>query len=172
MKTIVVAEQKGIISRTLFEALKLKGPAVIVNDTSVETGIKKPDYIIIHTKKARHFQAENGIVIFENDSTISDDFSLSGNFTAIAFQENTEVMKYLKQQGFTTVTCGMSPKSTLTISGRDDGCVSVCINRRINSVLPGECVVKYNKKYDDYTLLAVVAGLLCSCGYSETYLLP
>ena len=174
MKTVAVFgnSDSGLISRALYRVLNEKSSAALVEGSTVGAIQKNPDYLIVGACGLKKLYAENGVIIFQNNIEIPPTFELSGQFTAVVGEENATALRFLKNRGIITVTCGMSPKNTVSLSSRSDGSAAVCIGREIKGAQQGECILEFGEKYVDFSLLAVASALMLTCGYSEVYRLP
>ena len=71
----------------------------------------------------------------------------------------------LKDSPVPTLTCGMSPKDTLTLSSISDSSAVVSVQREIKdlnhqTIEPCEIKINYENRFSDYELLSACAVLL------------
>ena len=120
----------------------------------------------------------NEILLFENENLICDNLKdsiiifkknclpeISGSFnknnTAIIYSPEKEQLKMLCKKNITTITCGGSPKDTITYSSINEDSVVVSLQREVssikgNSILPFEIPIKVSE-CDIYNILSYFA---------------
>ena len=109
---------------------------------------------------------ENPIIIFKNSLSNSEfKGTVPSNSVCILSPENFLALNILSKQNISAISCGMSNKSTLSISSIQYPKVSICLQRQIysirhNLIEPQEFIVSLSREYEPYSIMAACASIL------------
>ena len=128
------------------------------------------EILLIEEEKIISEYLNNSVIVFKKECTplISGKF-LEDNAVIISSHDKSRLKK-ISGQNIETITCGSSPKDTVTYSSSDDETIVVSLQREITSfgkktILPFEMPVKRFCN-DDYNILAFFA-LSAKIGFTE-----
>ena len=158
------------MSAYFMDRLKNNFTITYLNNGLVRQIGKGPEILLIEEEKIISENINNAVIVFKRDCTPL----LSGKFlkqnTVIISSYDKSNLKKISGQNIETITCGSSPKDTVTYSSSDDETIVVSLQREITSftnkaVLPFEMPIK-RLCDDDYNILAFFA-LSVKIGFTE-----
>lgn len=156
------------VSFKLCRALERNGGVLhICGGTVLACSLGRPRFLLYETDRLENVQLDDGILICKPTLPPNPGApSLSDSILCVAEPENTAALAMLRAAHGTVVTCGMSPRDTLTISsiGEQDAVVSVQRAIRLpggeTPLEPCEVRVRLSAPVAGYPLLGTCAVLL------------
>lgn len=174
MNTVIFCgdEKDGAVANTLFAFLRAVGAGSLhltARSLSFTPGCgSSADYFVVETGAISEYRLPSGILVFRPDMTgMADDMRFPPHFVAVVEPRNTAAIEMLKAQNIRTITCGLSPKDTVTFSSLMESSAVISLQRGIEStdgeeILPKEIPVTFTCPKPDYAVLACAAVLLLS----------
>ena len=158
------------MSDYFIDRLKNDFSITYLNNGLVRQTGEGPEILLIEEEKIISESINNSVIVFKKDCIplISGKF-LEENIAIISSHDKSHLKK-ISGQNIETITCGSSPKDTVTYSSSDDETIVVSLQREITSfgkkaVLPFEMPVKRHCN-DDYNILSFFA-LSVKIGFTE-----
>ncbi len=162
------------ISIQLRRILKNYGGYIYVHAGEVfEKAEGTPRFLLYECDERDTLDLDQGIVVFKSKiSLLTKNPQLSSGVISVVESENKTALFLLNHTENRAMTCGMSPRDTLTLSSFDDNSASISRQREIQtlsgrSIEAGETTVKFTAPLAEYTLLAAYAVLLLSDAEEE-----
>ncbi|MDQ5983255.1 MAG: hypothetical protein RUMPE_00255 [Eubacteriales bacterium SKADARSKE-1] len=171
MKMVVIYGDKKekSIDETIIRALKNYNGVCYQSENNIHcfSHCYASPFFVYSSSKIPKIQGCSGIFVFKNSFCNFDEKEMPRNFTPIFDAQNTKAAKILKSTEQIAITCGVSQKSTLSISSFDGKQAIVSLQRYVKSIdlktiEPGDFCVKLNCLTDVYPMLVASAILLLS----------
>lgn len=140
----------------------------VISSCKEEDIIKKCMILDYHSCDMDMFKSNKGIFVFKNAVEIKENIKIPDNFTAILPAYNSNAAAILQKINVFAITCGTSPRDTVSMSSFENLKSVVSLQRSIkningNIVEPHEFIVNLKRKTGLYPLLAAsTVLLLCS----------
>ncbi len=130
-------------------------------------GGETPEFSIFDCEKIPYIELENGILLFKNSFDSSDQICVPGGFSCVLEAKNLHAAAMLQGTDAAAITCGTSPKDTISIAGLDETNAALSLQRSIitveGSILePHDFTVTLSSELGPHRILAVCAVLLIS----------
>ena len=124
-------------------------------------------FSLYECKMVPNLSNRQGIFVFKNSFVCLENKEIPNGFIPIFDSQNKEAAAVLKGTGTAAITCGMSPRDTLSIASLDFLSAIISLQRDIKTVHgtiiePHEFLVTLKKEIGVYPLLATCAVLLLS----------
>lgn len=124
-------------------------------------------FIIYDCEKIPDIELEQGILLFKNSFDSHDQIRVPSGFSCVLESKNMHAAAMLQGTDAAAITCGTSPKDTISIAGLDESNAALSLQRSIitveGSVLePHDFTVKLVSELGPHRILAVCAILLIS----------
>lgn len=163
------------INSTMFNALSnygeiLKHGRTRFNETPEKNNLS---FLIYECEHIPEMNEPFGILVFKNSFKYQNDNYIPKTFTPILDFQNKSAISVLKGSDNIAITCGTSPKATLSIASLDLSGAVVSLQRDIKAISskiiePHDFRIKTKGDIGVYPLLAVCAVLLISGISSES----
>lgn len=160
------------ITLPLCSCLKYEGGVVCFSNNTI---ISYPDphgftkYAVINTDNLTHADIKSGIVLFcyPNIESLSN-IQLSNSLTCITSEDDIKSLEFLRYNKNPALTCGMSLKSTITLSSFTDETAVVSLQREILNlngfkVVPRDLTISLSKKTDSNIVMMIAAIFFLTC---------
>lgn len=150
---------QNILNRN-FKAIHCIGRCLDVRCENAEMLIADADeFELIYTDTA--------IVIFKDADKLAIDFETRKPAVALVDSCNEDMLKLASKTGFPAITCGLSPKDTITLSSIDEDSAVVDLQRSVTCfdgtvVEPQEIPVALYSSIDSFALMCVAAIFILS----------
>lgn len=153
------------VSHALTSALALYGGVKYCGPDRIFECGTSPDYFLFECEKLPQIELASGIVLFKNSTVPQEQVSLPPGFLCVLESKNTRAAALLKGACATAVTCGTSPKDTLSIAGLEDGVAALSLQRTLKTLNgrvlePHDFTVRFSEPRSPHQLLSVCAALL------------
>lgn len=125
----------------------------------------RTDFLLYECETAPVFEIAPSVFLFKNKITKYAALQIPANSLAIVDTVNQPALSMLQRSSVSAVTCGMSPRDTLTLSSSKERSAAVCIQRQMQT-MAGQTVdereipVHFERRYEPYTLLSICALLI------------
>lgn len=167
---ILYGDKKDLtINSKLRRTLSRYGGVLHVTGPSIsDYGCDIPEFVLFDLEDLRNIQLNHAILIFKSRQKIEPaTISLSDGVVAVVEPENKEALALLRESNAVALTCGMSGRSTLTISSIDETSAVISLQREtktLNGILiePSEIRVSLSERMEGYVLLAICAVCILS----------
>ena len=127
------------------------------------------EFFLYDCEKVPQIELEYGILLFKNSFHSSQNISIPSGFSCVLETKNLNAAVILKDTNTAAITCGTSPKDTISIAGLglDETNATLSLQRSIITVgggilEPHDFTVKLLSKLGPHRILAVCAVLLIS----------
>lgn len=122
-------------------------------------------FIVHENSHLRRIDEKNTILIFKNNTLPSKKIIIGDRVTAIFDSSDMNAVNILSRQKLCGISCGMSPRDTLTLTSNSFDTAVVSVQREFTDFSGGtietqELVIKLSKPEEPYTILSVCAVLL------------
>jgi hypothetical protein len=155
------------ISDTLLPALAGYGSGIYCGARRMARfGAGEPEFLIFDCEKPPEIELDSGILLFKNSFDSPDPVLVPNGFSCILDSKNLHAASAL-QGSAAAITCGTSPKDTVSIAALDENSAALSLQRSIltvgGSVLePHDFPVSLSADLGPHRILAVCAVLLVS----------
>ena len=110
---------------------------------------------------------ETGILLFKNSFNSSEQIHIPAGFSCVLEAKNKNAAAILQGSDAAAITCGTSPKDTISIAGLDETNAALSLQRSIVTVSgailePHDFTVQLISELGPHRILAVCAALLIS----------
>ena len=144
---------------TRYGGVRYSGP-----DRLLERG-SAPEYFLYESEKLPEIGLDRGIILFRNSIPAQEARFIPPGFLCVLETKNTRAAMLLKDTGCTAVTCGTSPKDTLSVAALEEGAAVLSLQRTLETLdgkmlEPHDFAVKCPGPRSPHQLLAVCAALL------------
>ena len=159
---ILFSERKNHTEREIIEILTSFGGNYI-SDKKIEKNGEL--FTIVSEYKKTDLKIKGGIAIILNATERFKGQKFPKGITGICEDINRDAFELLKKSKIPLISCGMNPKSTVTLSSINKDTVSVFLQRIItdingNDIEPFEFKIKLKKSYSQFSLLSSAVILL------------
>ena len=108
---------------------------------------------------------QKGLAIITGNIAEKERTPLPHGWTGICEDENRNALYYFQKSGISVITCGMNPKSTVTLSSLREEGLLLSVQRSFsdldgNTVEPSEYQIKVSQPIPTFIAAAVTAALL------------
>ncbi len=136
------------------------------NGNVIETG-NTYEFLLCDCERLEKFDLSDAVLIFKTrqKNRWNHKLNVSQRVISIVNEGNQKAFHMLKDSPVPTLTCGMSPKDTLTLSSISDTSAVVSVQREIKdlnnqTIEPCEIKINFENRFSDYELLSACAVLL------------
>ena len=132
-------------------------------------------FFVCEWESLPRYQGPAGLLLLKNSFCPGPKDRLSPGLLPVFESHNQKALAFLHREGASAITCGMSPRDTLSLASVDYHSATVSIQRCIplldGTVLePGDIPVELGKPYSPHQILAAVSVLLfCGVPSKEGY---
>lgn len=124
-----------------------------------------PEYFLYESEKLPEIGLTSGIILFQNSIPPQEPVFIPPGFLCVLETKNVRAAALLKDTGCTAVTCGTSPKDTLSIAALEEGSAVLSLQRTLETLNgkmlePHDFTVKCSEARSPHQLLTVCAALL------------
>lgn len=153
------------VSRALVSALALYGGVRYAGpDRIFECGVS-PEYFLYEYEKLPEIGLKNGIVLFRNSVPPQGPAFVPPGFFYVLETKNSRAAALLKGARAAVVTCGTSPKDTLSVAALEENTAVLSLQRTLKTLdgkalEPHDFTVKCSEPRSPHQLLMVCAALL------------
>ncbi|MVB11322.1 hypothetical protein CAFE_20340 [Caprobacter fermentans] len=153
------------VSQALISALPQYGGVRYSGPNRVSEYGSSPEYFLYEYEKLPEIGLKRGMVLFKNGFPPQKPLPCPPGFLYVLESKNVNAAALLKGSEATAVTCGTSPKDTLSIAGLEDGTATLSLQRTLNTLdgqvlEPHDFNAKFNTLISPHQLLMVCAALL------------
>ena len=125
---------------------------------------RKDNILLLQLSDISGINIKNAIVIIKEKEILLTPLQLDESIYLLLNSDNEAQLKSVEGQKIPVITCGLSPKDTITFSSKDSDKSVVSLQRSLpsgsNIIEPMEIIVE-SKNDSEYTMLATVAtGLI------------
>jgi hypothetical protein len=155
------------ISDALLPALGRYGGVQYFNGRILANFGGGTEFIVYDCEEIPEIELNCGILLFKNSFHSSETSSIPSGFSCVLETKNLNAAAMLKDTDTAAITCGTSPKDTISIAGLDEANAALSLQRSIITVTgeilePHDFTVKLLSKLGPHRILAVCAALLIS----------
>lgn len=160
------AQDKRIFS-LLHRVLGQEGRILALSPRGLSADAGTPDFLIWDTSRPGGIEAPGGLIIFKEKATDFEGMLPPVCGMAVVGSDNPAAIEFLAASKQPAITCGLSPRDTITLSSMTDGSVMVAIQRSIpafdgTAIEPVELPVRLSAPADSYSILCAAATLAYS----------
>ncbi len=154
------------IRQVLPDALAGYGGVQYFNGTELFClGAQPPRFLVYEWENLPQEACTKGILLFKNSFSPLPGHCLPRELFPIFEARNTAASSFLRGTGVVAITCGTSPRDTLSLSSLDDNSAMVSLQRCITTldgyvVEPGDISVSLQHSRSPHQILAAVSVLL------------
>ncbi len=169
MVTVAVvgpAQDKRIFS-LLHRALGREGSLLSIGPRGLSSGANPPDFFLWDSSRPGSISAPGALVVFKEKATDFEGMPPPFCGMAVVGSDNPAAIEFLAQARQPAITCGLSPRDTITLTSMTDTGAVVAIQRSILSLdgrasEPGELPVRLSAPTDSYAIMCAAAVLAYS----------
>ena len=123
------------------------------------------EYSLFEYEKIPEIRLKDGILLLKNSLFPQEPVSFPSDFYCVLEAKNIRAAALLKAFGATAVTCGTSPRETLSVAGLEEGTAALSLQRSLTTLggrvlEPHDFTVKFSEPRSPHQLLMVCAALL------------
>lgn len=170
IKVLVFGDRsEKLFTEKLCQVLKEFGGVLgFCNDCAIEHE-KNNAFLFVECDQLCELNWTNAILVFKSRQKRYNfhKFKISEQTVSIVEEGNERALRILKGSPALTLTCGMSPKDTLTLSSISENNAVVSLQREIqdlngNIIEPCEIKITYKEAFSKFELLTICGILLLS----------
>ncbi len=125
------------------------------------------EFQIYDCEDVPNIELESGILLFKNSFHSTEQIHIPSGFSCVLEAKNLHAAAMLQGMGAAAITCGTSPKDTISIAALDEASAALSLQRSIITVggailEPHDFTVKLLSELGPHRILAVCAVLLIS----------
>lgn len=164
---LVGSAQDCSISEYLRNLLDENGGVLHISGSRV-CGSGNGRFLLLEYENLPSISLPGSILILKQKSAGYSKYrSLAGDLTGVVDSSHTQALDFLKRSGIPVISCGMSPRDTLTLSSITESSVTVTLTRSLQTLSgdraePQEFPCPADSSGDDYAVMAGAAVLLLS----------
>jgi len=146
---------------------------LIVQNQSLFTPATPPELIVCDAAAFESVAAENTIILFRNTVKIPAKILSSTGCVAVVDSQDDALMQFVSGTRLPAITCGLSPRDTITLSSIDTDSAVINLQRSVtcfdgSAPEPQEFPVRLNTPIDNFSLMAV-ACVFILCGDAQRF---
>lgn len=159
---ILFSGRKSSTEKEIIDILTSYG-ANYISDKKINLSGK--NFTIISEYKKTDMSLKNGIAVFIDDTERFNGQTFPKGIIGICENHNQKALNIFKDNLVPVISCGMSPKSTITISSINDDSLLAALQRTIVDfngfeIEPLEIKINLTKAYNPFSVMASAAVLL------------
>ncbi len=165
------------ISEALLPVLARYGGVQYFNGKRLaKLGSGEPEYFVYDCEQVPKIEIDRGLLLFKNSFQVSEGSTVPENIFCVLETQNKNAAAVLKNTHTTAVTCGTSPRDTISIAGLEEMGAVLSLQRNIEKLdgeilEPHDFAVALSAKIGPHRILAVSAVLMIigvdsSAGYT------
>ena len=173
METVLLygADEEGKIRDTLLAALRAASPEVGVLHMAPKSlamfppEAQTPGFLVVEDAPMAYIRMPRGVAVLCPGVTTRRGSRIPSGFCAVVDPGSEGAIRLLLKNGVETVTCGLSPKDTITFSSIGQEHAVVALQRGLRTLdgsiaEPAELPIRFEARHTGFGLLASVAVLL------------
>lgn len=159
---ILFSKRKSRTEKEIIEILTSLGGDYI-SDRTIQSN--KGVFTVVSEYKPTDLKLKNGIAVILENSKRFDTQAFDNGIIGICEDINLKAFEQFKKSKIPVISCGMNPKSTITLSSINSDTVLVSLQRIItdinnNDIEPFEFKIKLKKNYNPFSITACAIILL------------
>ena len=115
-------------------------------------------FTIISEYKKTDIKIDSGIAVMLDNSERFENQIFPEGIIGICESSNLKALEILRANNTPVISCGMNPKSSVTLSSLNSSSILLTVQRRINLpdkiIQPGEYQIEISKKYSPFSIMA------------------
>lgn len=130
-------------------------------------GSDQPDFLVFDAERVPEINLQSGILLFKNSFEPTEPAFVPPGFSCVLESKNLHAAAALQGSGAAAVTCGTSPKDTVSIAALEEDTAALSLQRSITALdgsllEPHDFAVSLRSGLGPHRILAVCAVLLIS----------
>lgn len=159
---VLFSNRKSKTKKEIIEILTHCG-AGYVSDRKIIAS--KNSLNVISEYKPIRLDIKKGIAILVDNASHFENQDLAEGIIGICESENKNALKVFENNKTPVITCGMNPKSTVTVSSLNTNYMLISLQRSFSGMVckeiePQELKIKLSKKYEPFSVMASAVILL------------
>lgn len=159
---ILFSNRKNRTEKEIIDILTGAG-ATYISDRAVFSG--KSNITIISEYKKTDIKINKGVAIITDDTERFKDQKFSKEIIGICEDCNKKALSVFSKSPIAVISCGMSPKNTITLSSRSENTLLLSLQRTItdifgNTIEPAEFLIRIKNNYSEFPIMASIAVML------------
>lgn len=145
--------------RVLPELLRRNLPAVFADELPQPAAGEPAKLVLCDPEGAKSLRPDRAIIICKDADSLPDEYPEEGDSIAVVDSSNPRTVEGVSTTRLPAITCGLSPRDTLTLSSYDEDSAVLGVQRAITcfdgSVAePQEIPLRLSGPIDSFTLMA------------------